>query len=359
MSDYDLILDYVLDNDAIPEDFKRVVNRWIVEHSDDPELVAAMRNVWERELAHNTENMDIAGLARVMDQVDSEWHKSELSAYIAEREESREVEKERGKEREGSYFYRRIKMQWRYVAVIAGVIIFILAAYLAGNLMQDDKTVLITANGSTGVFNLPDGSKVRLNGGSKLTYSADDLKKGSIRDVALEGEAFFEVAHDRNRPFRVDISGISIEVLGTTFDVKNYEHSPLKEVVLMSGKVRIRENVGERSTFELTPDQRYVYHSYEGKSGVEEVNAAAYCSWYLDKYKIQNEPLRKVLIALSRKYCMDLDIAEDVDTDRAISLTITNEPLENVMGTITYVAGLEYDISDNTLHIRNSELTNE
>ena len=78
------------------------------------------------------------------------------------------------------------------------------------------EVTLLTAKGHVGEFTLPDGTKVWLNGESRLKYNAEF--SGRTRDVALTGEAFFEVRKDTLRPFRVSMNDLQVEVLGTSFD---------------------------------------------------------------------------------------------------------------------------------------------
>lgn len=338
MNNYDFILDY-LTGGSVPEEFKRVIHRWIVEHSDDPEQVESMRKVWEQELLLKRDDEDITGLLKVMGEIDPDWNDSKLTQYIAATKKHR------------TPFKGWIKKSIKIVAASVIVIVLAIVSYFLYTHYADDTVVLTAEKGTTAEYLLPDGSKVLLNGNSRLSYRGNSFAKK--RDVKLDGEAYFDVIHEASRPFRVDMSGFRIEVLGTTFDAKNYSHSPLKEVVLLSGKVKVEESAGMKNTVILHPDQRYVYHSEKGKSTVEDVKAEEYCSWYLDSYKIEKEPLRKVLIALSRKYCLDLEIDPGVDVDGEISITISNEPVESVMGTISYIADFEYEIDNNTLRIKN------
>lgn len=338
MNDYDLILDY-LTGGSVPDEFKRAIHRWIVDHSDEPEQVESMCKIWERELRLNRNNHDVAGLSKVMSEIDPE-RESSLTEYMA------------GQKGNGSSFKERIRKSTKLAAVSLIVLVFAALSYFLYIRNADATVVLTTAKRTTAEYSLPDGSRVLLNGNSRLSYKSKSF--ASNRKVSLEGEAYFDVAHEATHPFQVDMSGFVIEVLGTMFNARNYSHSALKEVVLQEGKVKIEEKKGNNSVI-LLPDQRYVYYSDKGESTVEDVKAEEYCNWHLDNYKIEDEPLRKVLLILSRKHCLDLETDPDVDLDRVLSITITNEPVENVMGTISYIAGFEYEIVNNTLIIKNKK----
>lgn len=343
MNDYNYIVDYLAKNRAIPEELRSELIAWIAEHADDPELEKYMLKVWERAVSNNQQNENVEGLANLLDEINPGWSKSEMLGMIADNEHVRKS------------FASRFRKSLRYVAVAASVIVLGVISYFIYENNFNDTVTFITEQGKTGEFILPDGSTVLLNADSKLTYSKKGFRRGDTRDVKLEGEGFFDVVHDKSKPFHVDMSGIMVEVLGTSFDVKNYAHSPLKEVVLLSGKVKIKEDEGARKTLILAPDQRYVYQTATGKSEVEDTRAKNYCSWHQESYKIENESIRNVLIALSRKYCLDLEIDPVVDVDRNITFTIYNEPIGDVMTTISYLTELNYEIDNNTLYISSQQ----
>ena len=82
-------------------------------------------------------------------------------------------------------------------------------------------------------INLPDGSKVWLNGDSKITYDGDF--QGKTREVHLSGEAFFDVAKDKTRPFIIHTRTINLKVLGTAFNVRSYDNEKETETALVHG----------------------------------------------------------------------------------------------------------------------------
>ena len=92
--------------------------------------------------------------------------------------------------------------------------------------------------GMLSTITLPDGSKVILNAGTTITYPNAFVSKN--REVEINGEAFFEVAHDAEHPFIVKANQINVEVLGTQFNVKAYEEDDWIEVSLSEGKVEVQ-----------------------------------------------------------------------------------------------------------------------
>lgn len=104
---------------------------------------------------------------------------------------------------------------------------------------------------------LPDGTTVWLNAGSKISYIGDFT--GATREVRLEGEAFFDVVKQPDRPFIVHTSGIDIKVLGTAFNVKSYPEEDSVETTLYRGSVKVfREEDSEKKAIQLKPNEKLI-----------------------------------------------------------------------------------------------------
>ena len=104
---------------------------------------------------------------------------------------------------------------------------------------------------------LPDGTIVHLNSESKLTYTPDF--NGKLREVVLEGEAFFEVTPNKEKPFIVKTSVFDVEVLGTSFNVSVYNDENIVETALMEGKVKLTMQGCPSKPVYLTPSQKFIY----------------------------------------------------------------------------------------------------
>jgi transmembrane sensor len=119
------------------------------------------------------------------------------------------------------------------------------------------KETIITQNGSRTRSLLADGTIVWLNVGSKLFYENDF--NGATREVRLEGEAFFDVVKQTNRPFIVHTSGIDIKVLGTAFNVKSYPEDKNVETTLYRGLVQVLRHEDSLSKpIQLIPNHKLI-----------------------------------------------------------------------------------------------------
>ena len=103
---------------------------------------------------------------------------------------------------------------------------------------------------------LPDGSRVRLNGGTRIVYPA---LFGDERRVEVDGEAYFEVEHDRRAPFVVSTNGLDIEVLGTRFNIRNDDNEHRVTTVLLEGAVKAYASGREQASVRLHPAQQLVF----------------------------------------------------------------------------------------------------
>lgn len=144
---------------------------------------------------------------------------------------------------------------------------------------------------------LSDGTVVYLNAESRLRYPVY-FGKGK-REVELEGEAYFEVAPDKERPFRVKTSDLDVRVLGTGFNVSAYPNEYRSEVTLAYGVVMVEEGGKEVA---LKPGEQIMVDKQSGKVFVRTVNAWKICSWKSGILYFEGMPLEELAVKLSRWY---------------------------------------------------------
>lgn len=320
------IIDFLYSEPTIPEELLMQIQGWLNRNEDNHEVTSALFNLWDEEYGKGAGEIKPEAIERLLCEVESS--NTEVSVTR--------------------------KPMWRriigYAASLIALIIVGIGCYIAGSGSAGQETMLITAQGSAGSFTLPDGTSVRLNSDSRLTYDADNFFKDGKRRVKIEGEAYFDVTKDKNHPFIVEMSDMDVQVLGTSFEVRDYAFSGLKEVVLLTGKVEVT-TPGNAKPETLYPDQRLVYDTATGKCNVESTSAETYCRWIYPKLKLENEPLGDILITIGRKYSVDLDISAEVDTSARLSLTLANDDLEDLMLALSYLTDIDYSITDNKLSV--------
>ncbi|MGL5683200.1 MAG: FecR family protein [Marinifilaceae bacterium] len=141
---------------------------------------------------------------------------------------------------------------------------------------------------------LSDGTKVSLNADSKLTFPPVFGK--NERRVILQGEGYFEVAQETNRPFIVDVKDYNIKVLGTSFNVRNYPNYD-NTTTLKTGKIAILHG---SSSCELKPGEQATYNN--NTVNVSKADLSTTMAWVNDLFQYKNKKLEYVLDDISRWY---------------------------------------------------------
>lgn len=155
-------------------------------------------------------------------------------------------------------------------AVAIGIMILLLIGFTYWNVMdgKESNVRVVTGKGIRRKLKLPDGTLVWLNAGSQLSYAAD-LDKADVRRVYLSGEAFFDVAHQFNRPFIVRTNKISAEVLGTVFNLQDYPQEKKCMATLLRGVIELSVNNRTGQKITLNPSEKFVFT--EDRAGQKKV----------------------------------------------------------------------------------------
>lgn len=179
--------------------------------------------------------------------------------------------------------------------------------YDDGSVLLSDKEAVVkltlsTPKGGQYQIVLADGTKVWLNAGSKLQYPK--VFTGDVREVELDGEAYFEVAKNKQKPFIVHTRNEKVEVIGTHFNVNAYSEDHESKVSLLEGKVRVSLPKGGEKL--LNPGQQTVVHGDNMR--VQEVNIDEIIAWKNGEFMFSNETLRSALRQVSRWYDIDIQV---------------------------------------------------
>lgn len=183
-----------------------------------------------------------------------------------------------------------------------------------------DFNTIETPKGGQYQVVLPDGSKVWLNAYTSLKFPVS-FNNQKERRVELSGEAYFEVAHNKDLPFRVVTSRQTVEVLGTHFDVNAYADDAVTKTTLLQGLVRI--TAASRSAV-LNPGQQA---KLTGTLDVSEVNTAEAIAWKNGYFNFDDEKLENIMRSVSRWYNVDVvfeDQSLKKETFGAVTTRFTN-----------------------------------
>lgn len=170
------------------------------------------------------------------------------------------------------------------------------------------KNTLVVPRGGEYTLVLSDGSKVFINSVSKLVYPV--VFNESKREVTLEGEAFFEIAKDVNKPFIVNIDGVKIEVLGTSFNVKAYKEESNIFTTLVEGRVKLNTK-GNKTECILAPDQQAVVEKNNNNVTVKEVDVHQFIGWKNGVYLFADQSIEDIMRTLSRWYDFEYEFTNE------------------------------------------------
>ncbi len=197
-----------------------------------------------------------------------------------------------------------------------------------------------------------DGTKVFLNSDSYLRYPCKfGLKE---RKVELAGEAYFIVSKNRNRPFIVDLDGTSVEVLGTSFNICAYPENENVMVNLDEGRINMKLNSDK--TIPILPGEMVTYNKRRRSYVIDmNENSEITSAWKQNIIAFKDEPLRSVVVKLSRWYDVEFIADENIAGPVLITLTSKNTVLTNILSELNKITRLTfiYDEAEKKVYIKN------
>ncbi|MGS2740992.1 FecR family protein [Sinomicrobium sp. M5D2P17] len=153
---------------------------------------------------------------------------------------------------------------------------------------------------------LSDSTKIRLNAETRIRYPGKFLPTEETRTVYIEGEAFFEVAHNKEQPFIVKSGGLEIEVLGTKFNVSSYASNAAINTTLVDGSVKVSSPGEQAPPVVLRPSQQATYDKKTTLMEVFDVDTGMYTAWTDKRIVFDNEPFRDIILKIERIYDVDI-----------------------------------------------------
>jgi transmembrane sensor len=194
-------------------------------------------------------------------------------------------------------------------------------------------------------FSLPDGSTVWLNSNSRLKYPGNFIVD---RHVTLTGEAFFDVANDKKRPFQVTANEVVITVLGTRFNVASYDNEKTIEVVLEGGKLMFNDKEMNNSCT-MNPNDLIIYNKAKKNYITEVVQPQKYIAWTEGKLVFRNDPIDVIARRLERWYNIDVEVFGDPSDKLRLRGTFKDENLKEILNILKLSLRIDYTIEDGNL----------
>lgn len=151
---------------------------------------------------------------------------------------------------------------------------------------------------------LSDGTKIWINSDSKLRYPVEFM--GQSRKIELIGEAYFEVAHNSDKPFIVTSGTQRVEVLGTSFNISSYETDDFILTTLVEGQVKVENSLNEQKSTHLKSNQQSILDKKTGLIESKEVKVDEYVAWQTGWFRFNDKSISQIMVALARWY--DLEV---------------------------------------------------
>lgn len=204
------------------------------------------------------------------------------------------------------------------------------------------KNTLSTSNGQQYQLKLPDGSLVWLNATSSITYPAS-FKGAGERKVSLSGEAYFEVAKDKDHPFVVASTGQQVEVLGTHFNISTFPEERESQTTLAEGSVKINGQL-------LKPDEQAV------RTGtvisIRHVDAANYTSWKDGIFVFTDERLETIMSKVSRWYNVKVVYMDGANKDYQYGGSVSRyDNVLTLLKKLEAAGDMHFKIKNKTIYI--------
>lgn len=235
-------------------------------------------------------------------------------------------------------------------AAAAAVILFTMVTFYLINGQNGPATVkmvsISTKAGERRQIALADGSKVWLNAETSIKYP--ETFDGENREVYLDGEAYFEVAHNPSKPFTVHTGDLDTRVLGTSFNVMAYPESEDIEVALDEGKVRVNDN---SDTLFLEPGFEATYEK-TNRSIKKGAIAGKHNEWRNDIIHFENISLAEAVKTLERWYAITIKIDEDKLNTCPITASFENQDAETVLEIIATTLSIEVEKKNDVYHLK-------
>jgi ferric-dicitrate binding protein FerR (iron transport regulator) len=233
-----------------------------------------------------------------------------------------------------------------WYSVAAALALFVATFYFLVYKKQDDvvkpeaiairQQTIHTDRGQKLKIDLIDGTQVILNANSIFTFP--EQFTSTTREVYLEGEAYFEVAHDTSKPFIVHTASANTTVLGTSFNIRT-SPDKITEITLVEGKVNVgsRLHTAQVKDVILEPHQQAIVTNGNEAISKKKVNVQAYVDWKDNVLHFENITLAEAVEQLESWYKVDITFQNPALANCIINATYKQETLPNILKSIEYM----------------------
>lgn len=320
-----LLLDY-LDN-ALPPENSEEVQHYLAEHWNDPEVMALM---------------------------DSHFDACRTEPSAHDRKMLKNVRKSMYGSR--AALWRRTGLWMAVAAVLAVSLAFPISLHIGYRMHAEPEQVswqeLSVSNTETKSLDLPDGTRLVLNSGSRITWPSRFT--GDSREIFLEGEVMAQVSKDAEHPFVIHSGDVTVRVHGTTFEFKSFRNETQVQLMLMEGSVSldVPSTEGKRE-IRLTPGDIALYDREAGDVSLSNIPTESFRPFTEGRaFYFYNTPLRDIVAELERSFGKNVVIANGKIADKRFLAFFTNgESLDEILRLLAKNGNLRVSSSEDGYYI--------
>lgn len=203
---------------------------------------------------------------------------------------------------------------------------------------------IITQPGTKTHLFLPDSTEVWLNSASKLRFPS--IFTGNNRTIELDGEAYFKVFHNKEKPFIVKTIYLDVEALGTSFNLSAYADDYKISTTLEEGKVRITNEQHPNKAYVMTPGSQVNFYPEKQDYKSLEVRVNDVIAWKDGVLVFSETPFNEVAAKLGRWFNAEIKITDPSIVNYRFTGTFTSESLDQVLHLLTLSAPIDYSVSE-------------
>lgn len=258
----------------------------------------------------------------------------------------------------------RRAVRYAAAAVVAGILFVgagLYSSYKIGSYKNEVEYILgqndteleySTPYGVKSRISLPDNSVVWLNSGSRISFPSKFA--GNERLISFSGEGFFEVQRDSLRPMKIVTPGdVTVNVLGTKFNLNTYAEESSMSLLLLSGKVNIRMKNG-RMIENIKPSEKVVIDKVEKSSRINPVKDTLPTTGWREGWLIFDDlPLSEVFVKMKRWYGITVKIEDNSILEKRFSAKFKEESASQVLDLMRKTQLINYTVQDSIAYVRN------
>ncbi len=230
-----------------------------------------------------------------------------------------------------------------YWAIAATIFLVLVSGWFFINSRQPEAIALVTKSTThmqRSTLSLPDGTIIRLNIGSSISFPEEFSK--TSRNVHLTGEAYFEVSKDPNRPFIISTGDIKTTVLGTAFNLRAYPNEDI-DVTVTEGTVKVESSDNHQT---LGVGEQAIYKMAKNQLTKNNVDVLDYVGWTKTEFTFDMVSFEKVVADLGRWYHKEITIEESSPSACLIRANLENNGLIPILSRLQNIVSFEYEKSE-------------